>query len=372
MLETIREFGLEQLAGSEGKEMPRRHAEFFLTLAEAAEVPLNGPQQGSWLARLEVEHDNFRAALRWAVNGEDPELGLKFGRRLVKFWMVRGYIAEGRGWLGQGLTASGVSPRVRGPALDGAGELALWQGDYKEATALLEEGLSVMRHGNDWPGLVHVLRNRGQVAAALGEDPVARVHFEEALKVARKHGVREQVVDSLAFLGEVEIRDGDRTKAAALFDEALALSRDMGDMIDAGYVLARLGDLALDESNYALAVNRYREALSLWWEHGAKAGFLECFWGIGAAAVGIGNGERAARLFGAEAALNDTFGAPWGTAGQAWHDLPIIAAREQLGEASFAAGYALGRALPLDDAVAEALALADELAVRASPENGAF
>jgi predicted ATPase/class 3 adenylate cyclase len=114
MLETIREYGLECLTTSGELESARRaHATDYLALAEEAEPELTGPQQGVWLHRLETEHDNLRAALQWSQARQDAETGLRLGGALWRFWLVRGYLREGRERLGRLLALAG-GPGSRG------------------------------------------------------------------------------------------------------------------------------------------------------------------------------------------------------------------------------------------------------------------
>ena len=114
MLETIRAYGLEQLAAHDMERPIReRHVAYFLALAESARPELRGPRQTSWLARLEAELANLRAALDWSFGEGDPVLGLRLALALDRFWQYHGHLREGRGWLERGLTAGGVPPAER-------------------------------------------------------------------------------------------------------------------------------------------------------------------------------------------------------------------------------------------------------------------
>jgi predicted ATPase len=113
MLEPIRQYAREKLEGSgEAEEVHGQHASFFLTLAEAAEPELSGPQQRLWVDRLEREHDNLREALSWVLERGKTELGLRFGGALWRFWHNRGYLSEGIGWLEEVLAVSGSAPAL--------------------------------------------------------------------------------------------------------------------------------------------------------------------------------------------------------------------------------------------------------------------
>ena len=145
MLETVREYGLEQLEASGGLGATRQaHAEYYLALAEAAEPELRGPEQARWLERLEAEHDNLRAALEWADERDAGELGARLGAALWRFWSVRGYLTEGRARLGSVLARVGpsVGAATRARVLDGLAYLTRLQGDYRAARALCEQSLS--------------------------------------------------------------------------------------------------------------------------------------------------------------------------------------------------------------------------------------
>ncbi|MFQ5794790.1 MAG: BTAD domain-containing putative transcriptional regulator [Candidatus Bipolaricaulia bacterium] len=163
ILETIREYGLERLeASGESEAIRRTHADYYLALAEQAEPKLEGPDQRMWLDRLEVEHDNLRAALVWFEQNGEAEAELRLGGALWGFWHMRGYLSEGRRWL-EGALAKGedrdVSASVRAKALHGAGVLTHEQGDYERATVLYEESLDLRRELGDKPGVAILLSN---------------------------------------------------------------------------------------------------------------------------------------------------------------------------------------------------------------------
>ena len=117
MLETIREYALERLAArGDGEAVRRRHAAFYLVLAEEAEPGLLGPQQREWLERLDSERDNIRAALTWAVDAGEAEVGLRIGSALWRFWQLRNHELEGRERLEELLALGSGSPSTRAKA----------------------------------------------------------------------------------------------------------------------------------------------------------------------------------------------------------------------------------------------------------------
>ena len=122
LLEPVRQYAWEKLSSSgEGEAVWRRHAEFFLALAEEAKPELEGPRQVEWLDRLQTEHDNLRAALSWSLE-RGIDLGPRIAGALSLFWYTRGYLSEGRTYL-EAVARSGWHQRPCAP-----GRLTGWDG----------------------------------------------------------------------------------------------------------------------------------------------------------------------------------------------------------------------------------------------------
>ena len=150
MLETIREFALERLLGrGDGEAVRRRHAAFYLGLAEEAEPGLLGPQQRAWLERLDSERDNIRAALSWALAAGEAEVGLRIGAALWRFWQLRNYELEARERLDELLALGSGSPSTRARAQTIVGSMSFVLGDFETARRMLEESLPVHRRFGD-------------------------------------------------------------------------------------------------------------------------------------------------------------------------------------------------------------------------------
>lgn len=169
MLETVREYGLEQLVASgEAEPARRRHAAYFLGLVQEAQLHLRGPEAPSWLDRLEADHDNFRAALEWSL-AEDPEMALGLAAALWRFWWMRGHLREGRAWLERALQAGeGVAAPARAAALTAAGELAERHTDYAAASAWYEAALALWRDLGDTRGTATTLDGLAETAMRQG------------------------------------------------------------------------------------------------------------------------------------------------------------------------------------------------------------
>ena len=363
MLETIREFALEQLAASDEEERVRRqHAEHFLALVEAAGPELAGRDQGAWLARLEAEHENLRTALAWVAERGPPGTALRLAGALPEFWRMHGHLGEGRRWLERALARGGeAAPVDRAKALQAAGRLARVQGDLEAARAVLEESLTLYRELQDQQGIADVLHN---LATAQQDPAVARALLEESLVLHRDLGDVPGTATTFNVLGEVARLQRDYATARAHYAASLALLRELGDTWRTPMVLHNLGIVAHLQGDHAAARAHQAEALALLQEVGTRGLAREltayALEGLAAAAGAEGRPERAVRLFGAADALREALGTPLHPAHRAELERGVAAARAALGEGAFAASWEAGRALSLEEAIAAALQVDDE------------
>ncbi len=273
MLNTIREYALEQLdASDEATEVQRRHAEFFVELAVHAESAFFGPQEGSELNLLECELGNLRAALAYVRDHNESEKALRMGGALSRFWLMRGYLVEGRMWLGTALAlpTSSTRTKTRAHALLGAGDLAGTQGDLKAGESLLEESLSIARELADQKGIADSLGILGDIAKFDGDLVKARSLYEESLKIARDVQDKTDMRYALQQLGGVASVQGDYATARASFEEGLAIAREIGDNRAVAVALEYLGGVAFFNGEYALARALCEEALRRLRELGDK------------------------------------------------------------------------------------------------------
>jgi predicted ATPase/DNA-binding XRE family transcriptional regulator len=396
MLETIREYAAERLA-ARGEEAAarQRHAAYFLALAERAAPELTRSDQAAWLARLEQEHDNLRAALRHLPAAGDAVGAGRLAGALGRFWYRRAYFTEGRRRLDAVLAGPALPPPVRAGALHWAGVLAWSQGDYAAAQARLEESLALRRAAADTDGVTAVLTSLGAVAQSQGDFARAGALFAESLARGRAAGDQPGTALALADLGLVRLNQGAYTEAAALLQESLALRRALGDsqsvaqcLNNLGIVrrcqgayreaaalhaesltlfralrdtwsealaLANLGVVRLEDGSPAAAARLLRESLLLFQAQDVRPGIATCLEGLAWVAAAQGRAAQAIRLAGAAAPLRAAIHAPRPPPDEAVHARYLAVAARRLSAEELAAARAAGATLALSEAVADAL-----------------
>jgi non-specific serine/threonine protein kinase len=360
LLETVRQYAVERLVAS-GHDLAarERHAAYFLALAEAAE-PYEGPRQAWWLQRLELEHDNVRAALRWYIEQGRAEHALRLAGVLARFWLGRGHLREGRARLTEVLrlgTGTGPGPRTAGraTALRGAGELARRQADFDVAHALYEESLAIWRDLGDQQGIASSLNDLGNLASHQGNYAAAQALYQESLAIRRELGERVGIASSLTNLGRVASHQGDHATARSLHEESLAMFRELGDTRGIADVLINLGEVAQDQGDRVAAQRLFHEGMVVARELENPVLTAYALDGLAAVAASQGQAGRALRLAGVAARLRESAGARPSPADQRWLDRNLQPARQLLSEEAGAAAWAHGQAMAEDDAFVYAL-----------------
>jgi tetratricopeptide (TPR) repeat protein len=301
MLETIRQYAAEKLVQRGERPLLRlRHAEYFDGLAEEADMQLTLPEQGHWLARLEREHDNLRAALTWSLE-EGSELGMRVAANLWLFWEVRGHLTEGQHWLETVLTVPEREGEaaLRARVLSGAGNLAWRQGNFQRAKELHERALCLRRELGDTLEIAGSLVNLGRVARRQGRDQQARELFEESLRLYRELGNAHGTALVLNCLGLLLQQRGNLDRARALYEDSLQLMRELGETRGMTIASCNLADLAEQQGEYERAQALYAETLRLGRELGEKTIIVETLIGLSAVATHQQQYERALQLLGA-------------------------------------------------------------------------
>jgi predicted ATPase/class 3 adenylate cyclase len=248
MLETVRGHAVSRLE-VEGRfeDLRKRHAERFLELATQAEEQLAGPRQSAWLARIESELDNIRAALDWCLASGRVEEALRATSALGRFWRAHGHVTEARRWLAMGLAlANDLPDDVRADALWTAARQATAQGDFDHAVPLLEEAAATFRRLGRSRQAAFALSELGWVVLERGETDEAEALCTDALALADESGDARARSGALRVLSDVFAARNDLRRAIELQEEALALRRALGD------------PLLISDATYHLGVSFFR------------------------------------------------------------------------------------------------------------------
>lgn len=357
MLETIREYGLEKLADSgEEADARGRHLAWCLTLAEDAEPNLLGAEQHYWFSRLDLEHDNLRGALSWAIAQSDAPAALRLCVALYRFWGNHGHYEEGRRWLERALALDPGSRSVpRGHALIGLGVMAFFQGDYARAAEIWQESLALLCELGDTRGIAYSHGNLGLVADAQEDYPRAIASYERALALFRELEDVTYIGFMLHNLGLIAYFQENYPRSASLFEESLALARPLGDETSIAMILGNLGLVAFAQEDFTRALAIQKQALANWPLVSNKPWLARAVEHFALIAAATCQPARAARLFGAAAGLRAAFGASQPPNDRALNEQYIAIARASSGADAFAACWAEGEQLSLEAAIAFAL-----------------
>jgi predicted ATPase/DNA-binding SARP family transcriptional activator/Tfp pilus assembly protein PilF len=267
LLESLREYAGEELArAGEADALRVRHLAYYARFACHAEPELTGPQQAAWLENLEAETGNLRSALEWAEGRKDDQTqGLRLAGALGRYWQIRGHFAEGRQHLLRLLNASETlsAPTIRANALNWAGLLSVFHGDFITAQTLCEQAVALWKSVGDEAGAAGSLGILGIVAANRGELDEARRLYGQALERARAAGDRPGVAGTLGYLGIVAVSQGYYEEARAYYEKSLALRRELGDVWGIGASLNNLGLLARRRGDLELARDLLHQTLAI-------------------------------------------------------------------------------------------------------------
>ncbi len=368
LLETVRQYGRDRLLElKESEGIQGRHLDYFLRLAEEVEPKLEGAEQAIWLDRLGAEHDNLREALAWSMQGA-PERGVRLAGALGRFWLIRGHFTEGRGWLKEALgRGTGESGALRAKAFNWAGSMAVRQVDYTAARLFHGKSLAIYRELGDKRGIADSLGALGALSMNAADHASACAFFEESLTIYRQLGNKRGIVNTLNSLGHETWHQGDHASARRFLEEAVVLAREYGQRRLDVFALYSLGLVACDQHNYMEAHALYEEGLGRAKELGEV--WIGTFLVEAFAALIAGEGQyvQAARLLGAAEAHRIAKGTPLPFAHRSDYDRPVATIRAGLKEEAFAAAWAEGRAMTLEQAIDYALSEAQGTGRESAP-----
>jgi predicted ATPase/class 3 adenylate cyclase len=356
MLETIREYALERLTDGTTEALRQRHAAFFASVAERA-YKHRFHAEAEWSARLELDHDDLRAALDFLAES-DPDRALALSGALGWFWLSHGHLVEGRGQLAAALSQSSAGADRRARALTAFGSLKGRLGDPDGGRAELDSAISLWREVGDRTELASTLDALGWLLVYdAGDDAGSLEAFEQSRELRRE--VEDEAGETRALVGicQVLVAMGHVERAEPLSRELL--ERAQGDPRSEHFAFHFLADCALIRGSYTDAGERYRESLRAALPLGDPIETSFEVQGVAMAAAGAGDAGRGLRLAASVEALWESLGTSMSV--PFWDALlerHIGGARRQLG-ADADAAWAEGRAIAFDDAVELALAPAD-------------
>jgi predicted ATPase/DNA-binding CsgD family transcriptional regulator len=365
MLETIREFGLEQLAACEElAEVAARHAQWCLSLAEEVRQS-GGLSQGRGLNTLEVEHANLRAALAWFLGQGMNDAALHLAGELAEFWFRRGYWSEGRSWFERALIADQApATAARAEALIGLNLLGWARGEFAQAAQHLNEAAAIAAALGDAGVLAFARLHQGFVALFRNDLDGAEAYGLDALTACGEIRQGFACNGALWLLARVALARREDERASELYRRLLDAALGAGDEISVANARYGLAILDLRHGDRIQALIGFAEAAVCCRGFGEHIFASHCLDAAAATAVALGRLEPAVQLFAAAHGLRDSVGATEGLGLQADRDRHIQAlesARTALGAARYARAWTSGLTRSFDEAVADATALGCEV-----------
>ncbi len=362
MLETLRQYGTEQLlASGEVEKFSRRHAEYFLELAESGQAL--GAGQEANLQRLHVDYANLRAALDWfGVNDSSGQLRL--AAAMGWFWTSGVQVQDGRHYLEAALASSPDRSAVRCKALQWLGHLVRNHGDVALGRSYLVEALAISEELNDESGQAFTHLMLGTTSAVLGDQVAARGHYEGARAMYERLGDRPGVARMQFYLGFGDYFQGDLPRAEALLKDSLPILREAKDATFTSQALMALGLVMVDVGQLTQARTLLVEALSIAHRSSNQFAINLSLEGLAGLAAAQQQHQRALHLAGAASAARDATGmrplpAHFHPRLYSW----LAPARRRVGTKAANEAWELGRKLALPEAMAYATGEAEKMPV---------
>ena len=354
MLYTIRDYAQELLGSSSAAQSTHaRHAGYYRRLAEAGAAGLVGPEQADWLARLQAEHGNLRAALAWSTDEQgDPVDALTLAGSLAHYWEMAGALEEGRTWLDLALRrGEGQPPELLLPACSGAGTLAWARGDHVRAAELHQQALCMARQTGNRVAEAFALNNLGAQANERLDFDDAIALFEQAAALAVSIEDEHTAAMAKHNLAEVRTSRGELTAAAALYDDALRIFRALGDQFYVAASLRGLAWTALRQDDHRRARDALQESLTLAAELGENSWIAEDLESVAALAEADREPVRATVLLSAADGLRRRIGSPLQSFQRPEREALIDALHAHMGDGAFDGAWTDGQNLPIREAI---------------------
>ncbi len=356
MLETIRHYSRDRLFESgEVDATATRLVSYLTALAADGERKARGSDSDRWLALMEEDYANVRAALDWSAS-HDPGVGVRLALAWVPFWIARGYVREGYDRLADALKQGIADDTLRAITLNAAGRLAIWRGDFATAEPLLEEAVSLLRHRGPPAELTLALINLDATHAGIGKRPPHSRFLEEALIVARQNDLGDALGTILNNLAEQALFRGEFDTARQLFSESLAVYKANQNLWGTASVLEGLAGVDVHEGDLPAAAELMRECLALDRRRKDRVSIGEDLLVMANIAALQAQTERAVRLAGAAESIRRTLGLTMMTPAMVFEDRQEIEsniqrAKDALGPAAGAQAWEQGTKMTIDQAV---------------------
>lgn len=356
MLEVVREYALQSLeASGEAESMRRRHAAYFLALGEEAEPLLQGAESIEWLDRLEDEHDNIRAVLKWSLEN-DSKTAARLAAALRFFWIFHTHLTEGREWMKKAFGKSDrSSTSVRAKLLNGLGVAARNQGDYETAESMHIESLVNGRAAGANQEITLSLRGLGGLAVRQKDFSKAKYYLEKTLALSRELNNKTEIAHTLSWLGNLRRAECDNISARPYFTESLAIFRQIDNKEAISSNLKELGEIDFEDGDYRTAYAYFTEGLDIVQKLRDKTGISYFLDGFAALAHQGRDIFKAIRLAGAAEHLRESIGYETDSVDRRFRDAYLAELRVALSEDDFAEFYEQGRKLKLEVAIKLAL-----------------
>jgi predicted ATPase/transcriptional regulator with XRE-family HTH domain len=393
MLEAIREFGLEKLDGNDELHMwKHRHERYFVALAERAGRELRGPDQVHWFAMLDLEHANLRATLTSLLDRGDGVTALRTTVNMVLFWRLRGHVLEARQWLERSVAAGDAAPAAvqaaaymaiggfaRSHGDDAAAEHALtiasaryresgddvgvasatssrawnaiYRGDYRQASNLFEQAMSVANAIGDEHLLATLLAGQSVGWAVLCEYELGLAAAEESLKRFWALGDRRNISQVLGFLGYYWLWKGDIDRAEQFGNESLTMALELG-LDQVSFAEELLGYVALERKEFLKAESHFRNSIEQAHQQFAVMNLAESLEGLAGVALGLDDLERGVVLLGAADAVRTRYGSPIPPPRQDRYQRTLYELTSGLDESTFQQAWTWGQSMATEQAVA--------------------
>jgi len=409
MLETIHEYAREKLADQMAETMSRAHTAHYLTVVEQSAIYLRGPDQRLWIATIDTEQDNIRAALGWSLDhDEHVEWALRLAVAMSIYWDICSHWTEGRRWLadvlahaagrndiwytraltrmgrltaqqgnnaeaqaqlGEALTCARAldNPNATADALHSLGYIALASANFEQSDQCFNEALPLYRQADNTWGAAHTLDALGWAHESRAARDQSSAYYSESLAMYRAIGDQRSIAGVLNNLGESAFHRGDYTQARVLYDESLALFRLLGDRRGESLALAGQADIYRMQGRAIESLRLAADALLLLRDIGYRLGQVENIDSIGLALAIAGREIAALRLLASCTAQRHAYNLALDVFDSAAFAQSINTIRDHLDAETFETTWTAGSVLTFEDTITEALAYArDEVSISSS------